>query len=266
MARIRKDDHPRILRMIEVEHLKVADVAAEFGCTPANIYAVVAKARRQNAASAAPEPVQPPLALDEVAPAAPVPASATLADAAPDVATSAATLVEAVAEQGASGEDGTPVPEANAQGIPAAAGSAPLGSVAAAGKATAAAKPSQGAARGAGSKGTADRREDSSSPGAEPNRNVVAFEAAPAAAAARPGRAAGGRRGGAGAVGAKLAKPGYGLVMRTPEGEESLTPFRSLDDLLSAIKPILRAAASSPEPVWFSLQPVDLASIDMDAA
>jgi hypothetical protein len=55
-------------------------------------------------------------------------------------------------------------------------------------------------------------------------------------------------------------------MMRTPEGEESLTPFRSLDDLLSAIKPVLRAAASSSEPVWFSLQPVDLASIDMDAA
>jgi hypothetical protein len=45
-----------------------------------------------------------------------------------------------------------------------------------------------------------------------------------------------------------------------------MTPFRSLDDLLSAIKPILRAGARSPEPVWFSLQPVDLATIDVDAA
>ena len=62
------------------------------------------------------------------------------------------------------------------------------------------------------------------------------------------------------------AKPGYGLVMRPPEGEESVAPFRSLEDLLGAIKPILRAAASSPEPVWFCIQPVDLATLDEDAA
>ena len=68
------------------------------------------------------------------------------------------------------------------------------------------------------------------------------------------------------AVGGKLAKPGMGLLMRTPDGEETMTPFRSLDDLLSAIKPILRAGARSPEPVWFSLQPIDLATIDVDAA
>ena len=56
------------------------------------------------------------------------------------------------------------------------------------------------------------------------------------------------------------------LVMRTAEGEENMTPFRSLDDLLSAVKPILRAAARSPDAVWFSIQPVDLASLDSDAA
>ena len=48
-------------------------------------------------------------------------------------------------------------------------------------------------------------------------------------------------------LGAKLAKPGVALMMRTAEGEENLTPFRSLDDLLSAVKPILRAAARSPD-------------------
>ena len=53
--------------------------------------------------------------------------------------------------------------------------------------------------------------------------------------------------------------------MRTPEGDENLTPFRSLDDLLSAVKPILRAAARSPDAVWFSIQPVDLATLDSDA-
>jgi hypothetical protein len=54
--------------------------------------------------------------------------------------------------------------------------------------------------------------------------------------------------------------------MRTADGEESLAPFRSLDDLLSAIKPILRASARSVDPVWFSLQPVDLSALDSDAA
>ena len=69
-----------------------------------------------------------------------------------------------------------------------------------------------------------------------------------------------------GGSGAKLAKPGMALMMRTADGEENLTPFRSLDDLLSAVKPILRAAARSPDAVWFSIQPVDLASLDSEAA
>ena len=67
-------------------------------------------------------------------------------------------------------------------------------------------------------------------------------------------------------LGAALAKPGMALMMRTADGEENLTPFRSLDDLLSAVKPILRAAARSPDAVWFSIQPVDLAALDSDAA
>ncbi len=67
-------------------------------------------------------------------------------------------------------------------------------------------------------------------------------------------------------VGGKLAKPGVGLCVRMPDGEDTLTPFRSLEDLLSAIKPILRATARNPETVWFSVQPVDLATIDSEAA
>jgi hypothetical protein len=57
-----------------------------------------------------------------------------------------------------------------------------------------------------------------------------------------------------------------GLVTRSADGDESMMPFRSLDDLLSAIKPILREGARSPDPVWFSIQPIDLATIDADAA
>jgi hypothetical protein len=67
-------------------------------------------------------------------------------------------------------------------------------------------------------------------------------------------------------LGAALAKPGFGLAMRTAEGDENLTPFRSLDDLLSAVKPILRSAARSPDAVWFSIQPIDLATLESDAA
>lgn len=57
-------------------------------------------------------------------------------------------------------------------------------------------------------------------------------------------------------------KRGYALMMRTSDGEEAMKPFRSLEDLLSAAKPILRDAARSPEPVWFSIQPVDLAALE----
>ena len=70
----------------------------------------------------------------------------------------------------------------------------------------------------------------------------------------------------ASAVARPTLKQGYGLVMRSPEGEESVAPFRSLDDLLGAVKPILRAAATGSEPVWFCIRPVDLATLEEDAA
>jgi hypothetical protein len=69
-----------------------------------------------------------------------------------------------------------------------------------------------------------------------------------------------------GGIGASLAKPGFGLTMRAGDGDENMTPFRSLEDLLSAVKPILRASAKNPEPVWFSIQPIDLTTIEFDAA
>ena len=56
MARISKDEHPRILRMVDSEHRKVAEVAAEYGCTPANIYALLGKLRRGDAATPAMTP------------------------------------------------------------------------------------------------------------------------------------------------------------------------------------------------------------------
>jgi len=46
MARIDKAEHAKILQAVEVERRKVAEVAAEYGCTPANIYALLGKLRR----------------------------------------------------------------------------------------------------------------------------------------------------------------------------------------------------------------------------
>jgi hypothetical protein len=184
MARIRKEDHARILEMVDVEEIKVAEVAATYGCTPANIYTLLGKLRRV-ARDAARESTQTPLALDE-APA--MPETATTLEVTPP----------------------RPGPEAK--------------------KILAFERPTP-----------------------SPKPSIEQVEAPePARREAK--------------LGAKLAKPGIGLVMRSADGEESLSPFRSLDDLLSAIKPILRATARSPEPVWFSLQPVDLGAIEIDAA
>ena len=189
MARIKREDHARILQLVDVERRAVREIAAEFGCTPAAIYTLLTKLRREasgNVAEAADS--QPPLALGE--------------------------------EMAAEAE-------------------APIAPSAAPPPAAAIAPPQE-------------------------QRRVVTFErAAPAPSpVAAPVREEARRP----AVGGKLAKPGMALLMRTPDGEETMTPFRSIDDLLSAIKPILRAGARSPEPVWFSLQPVDLATIDVDAA
>lgn len=46
MARISKAEYPRILQMVDGEKRKVAEIAIEYGCTPANIYALLTKLRR----------------------------------------------------------------------------------------------------------------------------------------------------------------------------------------------------------------------------
>jgi hypothetical protein len=184
MARIRKADHPSILKAIDEERRPVASVAADYGCTPANIYALL---RRLRAAV-------PPAPVAQVAspPAAEAPPAADLF---------------------------APPPE---------------------GQAVASADPPPPQVASARPDATVTDLPRRAPPQAQP-------------AAGRP-------------VGAKLAKPGYGLVMRTAEGEETTAPFRSLEDLLTAIKPILRAAARDPDPVWFSIQPLDLAAVEFDAA
>lgn len=67
MARIPREEHATIRRRIDVEGQKVAEVAATYGCTPANIYAILAKQRRQGAPDAG--STAPPPSIAEVGPA-----------------------------------------------------------------------------------------------------------------------------------------------------------------------------------------------------
>ena len=73
----------------------------------------------------------------------------------------------------------------------------------------------------------------------------------------RGGRERNGRSNGA-------PKRGIGLIMRTSNGDEAVHPFRSLEDLLSAVKPLLRTASKSPEPIWFSIQGLDLSELSLE--
>lgn len=190
MARIKKEDQAKILAFVQEEHRPVRAVAAEFGCTPAAIYALLVRSRRESDAGIA-AAEQPPLALDSAAAVAPP---------------------QAVLEE--EPDAGEVLLRFAPKAMP-----APLAPV----------------------------------PMASRPENRPAMEAAAAKPAPR-------------ALGARLAKPGMGLITRSADGDESMMPFRSLDDLLSAIKPVLREGARSPEPVWFSIQPIDLATIDADAA
>ena len=236
MARISKAEHPRILQMVDSEHRKVAEVAAEYGCTPANIYALLSKLRRQvapegeavstretssdtSSESAAETLVSLPAGESAIGPAV------------PDLVALGPKLVEdAVRETKADWPRKRPDAEtARVTDVktPERASAPPMAAV---------------------------QRQEPEVVASPPARPAVTQLSVPV-----PGRKGGG-------LGASLAKPGMALVMRTAEGEENMTPFRSLDDLLSAVKPILRAAARSPDAVWFSIQPVDLASLDSDAA
>jgi len=203
MAKIRKADHPKILHLVDVENRKVAEVAAEFGCTPANIYTLLIKLRRargRDPVADTPDVDVPPAAT-EATPADPPEITDRQAGLFANPPAPVAKRVETVAA--------TPAPV----------------------------KP-------------------------KPQQSRPPAAASPAATVTDLPRKGTGR----GGVGASLAKPGFGLVMRTADGEDNLTPFRSLEDLLSAIKTILRGAARSPDTVWFSIQQIDLATLDSDAA
>jgi hypothetical protein len=195
MPRIAREEHPRIRERIEVGREKVAAVAASYGCSSANIYAILTKLRR------AAGPAEP---------------TAQVLTDAPLQQLAFPTEASAPAEGPARGEAEVPAPATAAELTPV---------------------PDP------------------------PSFPQPVKAPATAVAPARPPSAAG-APGHDRLPSPRGLKSGYALMMRTSDGEEAVNPFRSLEDLLSAAKPILRNAARSPEPVWFSIQPVDLAALE----
>ena len=192
MPRIAREDHATIRHRVDVEGHKVAEVAAAYGCTPANIYAILARLRRQPAPGAG-----------QVVAAASVTAAQATDSASADLLSG---LTDAAPE---------PVPSAT---VSEHSGKA----------ATDAAVP----------------------PTKEPKPQVRSGRQEVPAKPSKP------------VPSPRAAKAGYGLLMRTSGGEEAVHPFRSLEELLSAAKPILRTAARSSEPIWFSIQPIDLETLE----
>jgi hypothetical protein len=205
MARIPREHHATIRQRVDVGGEKVAEVAASYGCTPANIYAILAKLRRHDdQEGSTPAPAVLPIEAADASGTPELPVAAVTVDATPlQVPASLSEPAEHAAPSAPS-----------VQTVPAAP---PLPSPAIV---------------------VPPRREPG--PVAAPVRSRPSI----ASPAPRAGRS------------------GYALMMRTSDGEEAVNPFRSLDELLSAAKPLLRNAARSQEPIWFSIQPVDLDALE----
>ncbi len=228
MARIARDAYPTIQHLVDVEGKKVAEVAASYGCTPANIYAILGKARRL-AGEAGPQ-------ADLKLPVAQAPAEAGVPAATSSGQASPADLFTDL--------PGDAAPE---HAAPARADDVP-----ASGELGAAAGPTLAAEVPAPETKAPERLAAAPPPAPASAPSGPAGREAPAAS--RPPR--GGARSGKGR--------GIALLMRTSDGEETAHPFRSLEELLSAAKPILRSAARSSEPIWFSIQEADLDAFAVD--
>ncbi|MBK1662080.1 hypothetical protein CKO45_28235 [Paracraurococcus ruber] len=225
MPRIAREEYPRILAMVDGEGMRVAEVATAYGCTPANIYAILSKARQMPAGTGS-APMHPsPSALTH--PGTEKAAEAPAAGASDPVLPPPADLFDDAPRRAepraADAADGA------CPGMPTKADGGPDAPVL-----------------------------ETSTPG------LTAAAPKPAAAGSTPARTA--REVPAAATmprsGARVGKGrGVALLMRTSDGEEAVHPFRSLEDLLSASKPILRSAVRSPEPIWFSVQEVELEAV-----
>lgn len=192
MPRITRENHATIRHRVDVEGHKVAEVAAAYGCTPANIYAILARLRRQEAPGAG----QAVAAASSSEVQATDTASADLLSGLTNVAAKPAISADPLEQPATTTASLTTLPTVE--------------------------------------------------PTPQPRGGRREAPAIPSKPAPSP----------------RAAKAGYGLLMRASDGEEAVHPFRSLEELLSAAKPILRLAARSLEPVWFSIQPIDLAALE----
>jgi transposase-like protein len=242
MARISKAEYARIVRLVDVDGRKVAEVAAEYSCTTANIYALLGKLRRNGAEAGK----TGALAISRAGQAEVAAGSAD-----PAANSTLMTMLLPVVDLLSAVAAGSKV-AASPAAEPMRSRSKPQVSTA---------RPPETRAR------LHVATSSAANPLPEP---IMASAPAPADVISKqptvpvpelPRKGAIKNNG----VGGALAKPGFGLMMRTEDGDENLTPFRSLDDLLSAVKPILRSAARSVDPVWFSIQAVDLSTLDSDA-
>ena len=251
MARIPREEHATIRARVEAGQEKVAAVAASYNCTPANIYAILAKLRREGTPDGAQQADPPALAKPSEPPSATSPAAVAVAT--PELPPS---------------DDGLPL-----FGMPPLPAEAPL--------ATSFQDASQAIAANAAPEATVSldlpntlSEAASAEPTTPPLPPVRADQPglqAPSKAPAKPPRspaqpasrpAVSKPEPKAASSGSKSARTGIALLMRTTDGEEAVHPFRSLEELLSAAKPILRTAAKSPDPIWFSIQTVDLDTLE----
>ncbi|MFC0387845.1 hypothetical protein [Muricoccus vinaceus] len=255
MARIPREEHAKIRERVEIGQQKVAAVAASYDCTPANIYAILAKLRREDT----PESKLP----DDL----PAPAKPTKPLSAPLPAP-----VAAASPSDPPSDDGLPLfgippapkplqpeapPAASVQGV---VHLIPTKEV-----------PGEAASPALSDVPPGTSSDELLAPALHPATAARSGLQAPPASPAKPARSPAQPVGrpavskpepAAGSSNSKRAKTGIALLMRTSDGEEAVHPFRSIEELLSAAKPILRTAAKSPEPIWFSIQTVDLDALE----
>ncbi len=226
MAKIPQEMHAAIRRQVDDEGRKVAEVATEYGCTAANIYAILAKVRRQDGGHSG---AGSPVPTRNTPTAVKVAKTQKVKTASDEIA-----LIDLFA---AFGEEEQPPPP------------------------TPAVAPAKKAGPSKPSKASADRP----APKLEAAKPKPSQAQSASPALGQPDRKETATRAVASSASTVKGKPGYALIMRTVDGEETVNPFRSLDELLSASKLLLRTAVRSAEPIWFSIQQVDLELLTEDS-
>ena len=291
MARIDRSEYPAIAQFV-ADGMNVSEIAAQFECTPANIYLIVSKIRNGQAGAVAAKL----LANTPAKGARPATRKAAVQGGlrAPRAGVVAAT------EEGASATSDTPEPSPEPLARPPALpqedqskrkprgvatvnyAELELGPIPSEPPRQPSRRPNELPATTASPPGAAEAamsepvlalsfgptpRPDAKPRGAKTRNTEEATlakvtgrpsELAPFAAPVdRGGRERNGRSNGA-------PKRGIGLIMRTSNGDEAVHPFRSIEDLLSAVKPLLRTASKSPEPIWFSIQGLDFSELSFE--